>query len=281
MVGTKATQTATTRSDGPWGFRGIRGIMVAATIPDPDPPVLYVSSDLHGTDGEGSTARDIMMDSTPYRRLDAPYFAWLRYKMTRARAAWQGGKVNPAVYGELRRRFNRIVDWVASHLSAGEVQMWVDGLDPVRYSHPGQVRQEEGTRGRADYEDKPADHTYPEGEELKFTQPVTQTALSQVDALFDEAAALGWSYAALYQNRGLFIFPHGQDYGVVCFLNGKRRIGKITSRYIELLSPPPGDKILRLYNPDAEPVWKRGPNETRGTQQNPIKSNKSKKVEIF
>ena len=33
------------------------------------------------------------------------------------------------------------------------------------------------------------------------------------------------------------------------------RIGQITRQWIEIISPPPHENTLRLYNPDVEQPW--------------------------
>ena len=79
--------------------------------------------------------------------------------------------------------------------------------------------------------------------------------MPKVDAIRDQARSLGWSEAQLYQNRGRFRFPCGQDYGLVCFLEGDKRIGKVTRQSIEIIGPPPQERCLRFYNPDVNQPW--------------------------
>ena len=68
-----------------------------------------------------------------------------------------------------------------------------------------------------------------------------------VDAIRDQALALGWSEAALYQNRGRYCFPVGGDYGLVCFLHDGREIGQVTRESIEIVMP--SGSRLRHYGP--------------------------------
>jgi len=44
--------------------------------------------------------------------------------------------------------------------------------------------------------------------------------------------AKGWSEVRLYQNQGRFRFPCGEDYGLVCFVDGDQEIGEATERFI-------------------------------------------------
>ncbi len=79
------------------------------------------------------------------------------------------------------------------------------------------------------------DLNYPTNEKWKFTEKVDLLDYLKVWEIKDTASASGWSQADLFQNRGQFPMPCGQDYGLICFLRG-RVIGKITSDAIELLS---------------------------------------------
>jgi hypothetical protein len=79
--------------------------------------------------------------------------------------------------------------------------------------------------------------------------------VAQVDAIRDQALALGWSEAGLYQNRGHLRFPNGDTYGLVCFLHGDRTIGEVTAQCIEIVSPR-GSR-LRHYNCGVQQPWVR------------------------
>ncbi len=67
--------------------------------------------------------------------------------------------------------------------------------------------------------------------------------------------AQGWREARLYQNRGRFRFPCGEDYGLVCFVDGDFALGEVTRQSIEIVGPPPWETILHFYNPDVEQPW--------------------------
>ncbi|MHB9023451.1 MAG: hypothetical protein ACYC7E_04670 [Armatimonadota bacterium] len=87
-----------------------------------------------------------------------------------------------------------------------------------------------------DVSELPEPHYYPAGEDpaLRCYQPVSLAAVEQVDAIREQAIALGWTDAMLYQNRGRFVYPYGQDYGLVCCLGKDRVIGVITHDTIEI-----------------------------------------------
>ncbi len=69
----------------------------------------------------------------------------------------------------------------------------------------------------------------------KFSENVDLLDFLKVWEIKDAAIASGWSYADLFQNRGEYPMPCGQDYGLVCFVHG-RIIGEITTDEIELIS---------------------------------------------
>jgi hypothetical protein len=80
--------------------------------------------------------------------------------------------------------------------------------------------------------------------------------VAKVDVIRDEAMAKGWSETRLYQNQGRFRFPCSEDYGLVCFVDGSRRTGEITARYIEIIHETAGrENRLRFFNPDVDQPW--------------------------
>lgn len=104
-----------------------------------------------------------------------------------------------------------------------------------------------------------AEHLFPRDGCWPSTLSVTPEAVAQVDAVREAAMQLGWTEAGLYQNRGPYPFPYGQEYGLVCFLSGNRQAGEITARYIEIVYPHQQGKPNRLYNPNLPQPWlKRG-----------------------
>lgn len=99
-------------------------------------------------------------------------------------------------------------------------------------------------------------HLFPEDGNHPFTEKVLPAAVAKVDAIRDQALALGWSEARLYQSRGRFRFPCGGDYGLVCFIREDQRVGEVTKQHIEILVvSPPRESRLRFYNPDVNQPW--------------------------
>jgi hypothetical protein len=69
-----------------------------------------------------------------------------------------------------------------------------------------------------------------------------------VNAIRDQALALGWTDADLFQTCGQFQFPCGQDYGLVGCVQG-RAIGEVTSEAIALLPETSDGAVLRFHRP--------------------------------
>jgi hypothetical protein len=75
-----------------------------------------------------------------------------------------------------------------------------------------------------------------------------------VDAIRKQAQSLGWAEARLYQNRGRFAFPCGQDWGLVCFVGHGDALGEITETHIEIIHDCSGRRNpLRFANSDVWP----------------------------
>lgn len=99
-------------------------------------------------------------------------------------------------------------------------------------------------------------YLFPRDGDQPFTEKVLPAAVAKVHAIREQALALGWSERRLYQNRGQFRFPYGEDYGLVCFIGAEQRIGEVTKQYIEIISPPPRENRVRFYNPDVPQPWR-------------------------
>ena len=99
-------------------------------------------------------------------------------------------------------------------------------------------------------------HLFPKDGNQPYAEKVSSSAVAKVNAIREQALALGWSEMRLYQNRGQFRFPCGEDYGLVCFIGETQRIGEVTKQYIEIISPPPRESRLRFYDPDVPQPWR-------------------------
>jgi hypothetical protein len=79
---------------------------------------------------------------------------------------------------------------------------------------------------------------------------VAPEAIAKVQAIEERALECGWSLQALYQNRGRVIFPCGQDWGLVCFLDDEVEIGAVTRRAVSLVRVREGN-VTRFYRVGA------------------------------
>jgi len=163
----------------------------------------------------------------------------------------------------LRRRFNDIHAWAVQRFRENELLAAVRSLDPKTYPPPA-IDPAVQSRPACTAPVSPVacppapaveQHLYPKDGEWRFTEKVPQSAIEKVDAIRDQALPLDWSDARLYQNRGRFRFPCGEDYGLVCFVDANERIGQVTRQYIEIIGPPPRENRLRFHNPDVDQPW--------------------------
>ena len=222
---------------------------------------LYAATNLESweADEPHRYVRDVHVAGTCFRRLDPDYYAWLRRKMVLANKAAGSGRITTQAFDALRTRFNVIHTWAMDHLGEDALRVAIQVLDPKNYAPPrldpvdGQPTDKPSETKKTPPAVPP--YLFPEDGEWKFTQSVRSSAVPKVDAIRDQAISLGWREAQLYQNRGRFRFPCGQDYGLVCFLEDDKRIGEVTRQSIEIVGPPPKENRLRFYNPDVDQPW--------------------------
>ena len=131
-------------------------------------------------------------------------------------------------------------------------------------------------------------YLYPMQGNRRFTQVVQLSSLAKVDSIREQALSLGWNEPRLYQNRGQFRFPYGEDSGLVCYIFEtvetvygdriirNRRIGEVTRQHIQIICdnfairphrdevngllyytrhPAPNRACLCYYNPDVDQPW--------------------------
>jgi len=234
-------------------------------------------------------AGDITLDGLPYRRLDPAYYAWLRSRMEKARKAWQAGKLDEASYSSLKEHFNAIHDEAVRLFGESTLLHAVRTLDPKTYPAPTRCSEEPPRiPGKCDVERQeerdgqnipeaaatqpsprpkklppdldPAFH-FPEAEDpaFPFHQHVRSSALAKVRDIEGQALSAGWTLPELYQNRGRFRFPYGQDWGIACFIDPDQKLGAVTSLAIELITK--GGHSLYFRRRGREHIAITKPNE--------------------
>jgi len=204
---------------------------------------LYFAStslDLRQTDKPDDYPQDIYIKCICYRKVAPPYFAWLRSRMETAKRAFESGRLSKDKWDELRGRFNRLQQWALEHYDKETLQAAIREFDPASYAPP--VNRQ------------PKPFFFPKTGDWKFSEPVAPHAVAKVNAIRGSAEGRGWSDERLYQNRGRFVFPLGQDYGLVCFIKPTDELGAVTASYIEIIHNEPGGKhVVRFHNADVFP----------------------------
>lgn len=202
---------------------------------------LYVATDLSfwKTDSPVTFCRDVQVNDTAYRSLDPEYFAWLRSRLALAKEAAGLGRIDPAGYEGLRGRFQEIEAWALNHFGPQAVLAAIKSLEPRTYTPP-----------RAESDNRRAGPPVRQDEKIK-------RAIKLVDAIRNQALALGWTLERLYQHEGFHKRPFAGDNGLVCYVGMQDRIGEVTREAIEIIGPPPRETRLRFYNPDVDQPWIR------------------------
>lgn len=217
---------------------------------------LYVATDLSVIAPEPPPASaDVTIAGRIYRRLDPLYYAWLRSRVTRARQNRDAGKLPQVAYDHLHRQFMGLHEAAMVLLGESALRQGCAAFDPRSYRPPG-WKPKPRELPRREPPPLPA-YLYPPHGEFRFHLAVSPSAIAKVDAIAKQALSLGWTLPRLYQNRGRFGFPLGEDWGLVCFVGDDERLGEVTSRYIEIRGIPPRDHLLKFYNPDAAHPWNR------------------------
>lgn len=229
---------------------------VTTSVPAVRPVPLYVATDLSVIAPEPPpTSADVTIDGRSYRRLDPLYYAWLRSRVNRAREDRDAGKLPSSSYDRLHRQFMGLHEAALRLLGEPALRQGCAAFDPRSYRPPGWKPKPRELPQRQT--PAPPAYLYPPGEEWKFHQVVLPSSIAKVNAIQELALTLGWSLPRLYQNRGRYGFPLGEDYGLVCFVGEGECLGEVTARHVEIRGIPPHEHSLKYYNPDAEHPWNR------------------------
>jgi hypothetical protein len=210
-------------------------------LAEPGYDALYVATDLRSwrTTDPSVFCRDVQINDTAYRRLDPEYFAWLRSRLALAKEPAKSGRIDPAAFDELGNRLTGIEAWALDHFGAQTIMAAIRNLTPRAYDPP-----------RAETESRRPEPAPRDDERIN-------RAIRLVDAIREKAVDLGWNLARLYRHAGFQKRPFAADYGLVCYIGSKDRIGDVTRQAIEIVGPPPRETRLRFYNPDADQPWIR------------------------
>jgi hypothetical protein len=217
---------------------------------------LHVSTDLRilcVTEGVQTDSEDIVREGTTYRKLSPEYFAWLSLQMQKAATAFDNGRLPSDAWKELYDRFVNLNVEAVKVLGEKFKLPIGSSFDASRYNPPRKQKPQEIFSSWV----YPARPVFGDNE---LIQPVTQAAVDAVKAISEHALSCGWSESQLYQNRGRYRFPCGQDYGLVCYVDtelGKRTIGRVTERFIELIVNPDRKPAEALYffNRNSNQPW--------------------------
>jgi len=158
--------------------------------------------------------------------------------------AADSGRLPRQTFDELRARFNAIQEQAIGLFGEAALIAATGKLDPESY-RPPLVELEERAGAAAE---PVAARRNPEAERL-------MRARELVDAIRDQALALGWTMESLYFSDGYERRPFAARYGLVCYIHAQDRIGEVSRQSIELIGPPPLEVRSRFYNPDVEQPW--------------------------
>ena len=224
--------------------------------------VPYVSTDLRMVDVPVPDAlrRDLLIEGTWYRRLDAQYFVWIEQRVELARKVAQQGKITDAALDSLLTRFQDVKNWIDENADPEKVKVARKLADNSSYDPPPAALPLPDRVAKQEIQvasgpKKPESHLYPAEGFWEHTVPIDPEVVKLVDSIRDEAIAKGWTEAALYQNRGHF--PAGKCYGLICILDKTDRIERIDRLFIYIQTfkgsaMPPEGEIVEFPNMHLE-----------------------------
>ncbi len=215
-------------------------------------PTLYVATNLScwRTPHPERYRGDVLVAGFCHRELDPVYYAWLRRQISLAGKACARGVLPAPVAADLEARFAEVTAYAIRRFGSETLEKAARSSEFRRY-RPPKLRLADWLEDAFGGELHPAPalpqgHCYPAEGDWPFHEPVTVEAVEQVDGIRAEALALGWTEPALYQNRGRYRFPCGQDYGLVCFLGRGRSVESVDAHAVSIRTQ--GGHLLRLRN---------------------------------
>ncbi len=218
-------------------------------------PACFVSTslDIYETDETQAATGDVCRDGACYRLVDPAYYAWLHRRMESAKRRHDNGALSREAWDSLRGRFNRMQAWAIDRYGKDALAQAIRTFKPGSYEPPENrpTNPQPATSPPAQAAHR---FRFPTTGDFRFEHPVSPEAVAAVDAIRDRAESLEWAEARLYQNRGRFAFPCGQDWGLVCFVGPGDALGEITETHIEIIHDCGGRKnTLRFANADTWP----------------------------
>jgi hypothetical protein len=154
--------------------------------------------------------------------------------MQMAKMAHKAGQLSQDAFDELRNRFNAIHDWALATFGEEALLQALERFDGRHYQPPvaEQNKRQPPKRRRT---------------------TCSEDGIAMVDAICEQAIALGWKQARLY---GVATALPVSDYPLAACLRPGSRIGQVSRQNIEIiLGAPPNEVRQRYYNPDVEQPW--------------------------
>ncbi len=232
---------------------------VSAEPTSSQPAALYVSSRLAVREAMSSTRGEQLSEGgEEFRLLTPEWYAWLRSRMEKARAAHQAGTLAAEAWEALRGQFNEIHRWAvarygdeALRAAMGKLSKEQSGKKPGRQSANGHADPKPGIQPAPAPAPPTQTFRFPAHGNFRFFERVSPEAVAAVDAIRDQALALGWTLPLLYQNQGNLKFPCGPEWGLVSLLGEGKTLGEVTLRHIEIIYPGPRGSRSRYHNMNA------------------------------
>ncbi len=197
------------------------------------------------TRGEIHATDEIVYDNgIPHYRLTPLFWAYLLHAFNNATRACETGKLDAATYSELLNRISRIYNAALAQFGAEALKSAECTYTPAKWKR---------------YCERLTQCASPINDEFNFDSgistgryPVSKAAIALVDAIRDQAIALGWTVRQLYCNTGIA----NRDWGLICYIGPEDRLGTITRQSIEIVHrTAAGTYALRFYNHEVEQPW--------------------------
>ena len=204
---------------------------------------LWVATDLTRiTPDEPETQpEDIVSDGKTYRRLSPDYYLWLKTRYENFRKSVDLDNEDALIFD---RRFESLQLVAQEHYTLANLHKAAKRLAISPMASPNGPKLKSTNTIIPFAKAKPISDCdsafrFPADEDpaLPFHETVRHSALTKIRSIEQVAVVYGWTLPELYQNRGRFRFPYGQDYGLVCFVDAPLRLAEITPNSIELVYP--------------------------------------------